>query len=181
MSAARRVPSARLFVLLGGLASCTGAGTGEVPTAAVEDATATIGEAIPPAPADGYSSQLWRDQTRGVFVLLDRDRNGRLDFPEIRAGFAALDVDRDGWLSRFEARSLVAIGDRDRDGRLSPRELESLPEFALAADHDEDGTIGAIEFALVRIREFVRADFDRDGRLAPEELARVPDFTLFPF
>lgn len=181
MFAACRVGSALLLVMLGGVAGCSGPD-------AEEPSTSTSVSQLEPSkqqahilPADGYLARSWSEQTRQFFIQLDRNRDGRLDFMEIRAGFAVFDVDGDGFISAFEARSLVAIGDRDRDGKLSRFELELLPEFALGADHDEDGVISAVEFALVRIREFVRADRDRDGQLAAEEVAALPDFTLFPF
>lgn len=136
----------------------------------------------PPSPGGGpYRARSWQEATRETFRRLDRNRDGKLDLEEIRAGFAVLDLDGDGWISRHEAWQLVEAGDRDRDGRLSRAELERLSSLRLEMDRDGDGRVSALEFSLARTDEFVRADLDRNGVVTPEEWRRVPRFTLFRF
>ncbi len=136
---------------------------------------------VEPPPVGVHPARTWQEQTRSAFRALDRNRDGKLDLDEIRAGFAVFDADGDGFVSRFEAWQLVEAGDRDGDGRLSPDEVARLRGFAPETDRDGDGKVSALEFSLARTDEFVRADVNRDGRLDPEEIARTPRFTLFRF
>ena len=141
--------------------------------------------AVPPEPlaATGgvYRARDWQERTRETFRQLDRNRDGKLDLDEIRAGFSVLDVDGDGYISRHEALQLVEAGDRNRDGRLSRAELEALASLRFETDRDGDGRVNALEFSLARTDEFVRADLDRNGVVTPDEWRRVPRFTLFRF
>ncbi|OPZ85699.1 MAG: transaldolase/EF-hand domain-containing protein [bacterium ADurb.Bin429] len=101
------------------------------------------------------------------FLMLDRDRNGRLSLQELRieeAIFKRLDRNGDGWVTleemkrgmgtAEERRQQETIGDtpeqrfhnldRNRDGRLSPQELGDPALFA-KMDFNRDGFITLAE------------------------------------
>lgn len=165
------------WLLLALLASCTSGPPLAEPAAAPEPV------AVPAGPDEGgsYAAGRWQQQTRDAFRRLDRDRDGKLDLAELRAGMAVLDADGDGRIGQGEAGRMVPAGDRDKDGRLSAAELANLPAFPLETDRDGDGRISALEFSLARTDDFVRADQNRDGRLSREEWTAVARFTLFRF
>jgi Ca2+-binding EF-hand superfamily protein len=106
-----------------------------------------VSGATPPASSAPADSTL---------LALDRDKDGTLDWPEVRSGASAkfdkLDSDHDGTL---DVKELAAVhvdpaafdrADKSHDGTLTKDEYLSLVHDAFnAADPDKDGTVSAAE------------------------------------
>ena len=143
---------------------------------------------------------------RELFAILDRDKNGKLDYDEFKtqsrqAARYQYDLDADGKLSEEEfaagemkqrplatARELFQLVDRDGNGQLDAREFldRSAEAWFASLDRNEDGVLTYREYAdgnpeLVRTARcravFNTADANSDGTVDRKEyLAKGPTF-----
>jgi Ca2+-binding EF-hand superfamily protein len=135
-----------------------------------------------------------RERAAAVFEVMDKDKDGKLSFPEFRsrpgeAWFLRTDADEDGFCSFDEymavnggpARKEFCLAcftpiDRDGDGRLNPEEFTNKSQEAnfRKRDRDCDGLLTVEEYAawartpdqLAEAKaEFHERDANGDGRL----------------
>jgi Ca2+-binding EF-hand superfamily protein len=89
-------------------------------------------------------------------LALDTDKDGTLDWSEVKAGasakFDAIDVNHDGTLDEKDLaaanvdKAALEKADRDHNGALTKDEYLGLVQEAFkAADRDNDGTVSAGE------------------------------------
>jgi len=106
-----------------------------------------------------------------VFARLDRNRDGVIDFAEMRRArdhwVALVDTDGDGRISRME---FLTAPPRGADGRV-PAVIRARREKVFARiDMNGDGYIDAAEREASLKRWFARRDLDGDGRLSYSEI-----------
>lgn len=94
--------------------------------------------------------------TDPTLLALDTDKDGTLDWSEVKAGasakFDAIDVNHDGTLDEKDLaaanvdKAALEKADRDHNGALTKDEYLGLVQEAFkAADRDNDGTVSAGE------------------------------------
>jgi Ca2+-binding EF-hand superfamily protein len=136
---------------------------------------------------DAPASHLWltvQDHGRGLFQLLDVNRDGRLSVPELRNAWkqmAPLDRNKDGVISPEEITRQfqlnVSVGSPNSRFVVSrpvgtPNSVVPVtargPQWFRKMDNNSDGYVSAREFLGPRA-DFDRIDADADGFLAAEE------------
>merc|ERR1719161_1049530 len=102
-----------------------------------------------------------------AFARLDKDRNGKLTFPEVRDGCRELGFAMEGPISY-----LFHVLDLDRDREVVLQELEfldvwNIPPWMLA-DPDHEGAADFKRRVIAKFRNYIcawRFGFDKDGRM----------------
>ena len=131
------------------------------------------------------------DQSRGLFDLLDTDRDGRLSVRELRGAVKLLDqfdVDKKGYITKDDLpksyaltirrgpasqgalggiAALYSIGDKSD----APREATRGPLWFRKMDRNADGDVSRREF-LGTDEQFRAIDTDGDGLISVEEAER---------
>lgn len=112
-----------------------------------------------------------RRDTGRVFARLDRNRDGIIDFDEMRRArdrwVARVDTDRDGRISRAE---FLSAPPRGEGGRVSPLHRARRAKVFARIDMNRDGYIDAAEREASLRRWFARRDLDGNGRLSFAEV-----------
>ncbi len=123
-------------------------------TTMVEDAMAQKGPAI----TDLMESKEATPDAAYFFVILDEDRDGRIDRAEflyrVMEVFFRRDKNRDTMISRAEATSLS-------------------PQYFRQTDLDGDGQLSSYEFNQARFAKFELYDLNRDQIITLDELTVV--------